>query len=105
MPKTPFSNMCKILGDFWYYNREVLQDRGWQDFIIDEGPTLALAYCLSSGSVTLADNDLGILASREIEDAYVLLCEGLGISTDIAYGSLEEIYDDVLSILKDQDEI
>lgn len=105
MSKTPFSNMCRILGDFWYHNREGLEDKGWQDFIIDEGPTLALAYCLASGSAVLADNDSGLLGSREIEDAYNLLCEGLGLPSDIAYGSLDEMYDEVLGILKDHDGI
>lgn len=80
--KTPYSDICTILGDLWLDYRG---DDAFSDFIDYNDIGLPLAYCIAEGVVSNAP-----LAEQYIMETWELLLESLGVE-DTGYESLEDL--------------
>jgi hypothetical protein len=84
--QTTFSKQCEILADLWLNYRE---DEKFSDFIEYNDLGLPLAYAVHND---LIEEPQGI-ARGFIEEAFLLLLEGLGIE-DKGFSTLEEVFRD-----------
>lgn len=92
MSKTHFSNMVKILSEFWVYVRGNVEDRVWIEFIEDNTDSLVLAYLLSNNAVSISDNASGNIVMDELTQTWNTFCEYVNIPNDIEYRDLEEAF-------------
>jgi len=81
---TPFSNKCKILGEFWIRFK---QDETYKEFIEYNDIGLPLAYFVSSELVELTD-----AGNRWINETWEVLSQAMQLD-DTEFESLDEVID------------
>lgn len=82
MDKTPYSEVCTILGDLWL---EYKNDEAFAEFVEYNDLGLPLAYMISEGVVSNTP-----LAEQYVMETWELLLESLGLE-DEGFESLEEM--------------
>ena len=92
MSKTPFSSLCKVLGELWLYGRNSLDGQEWEEFFEDNAESLVLAYLIDLGAVSINGNTSGNLAKAELEGAWEDFCFLINIPNGLTYRNLEEAF-------------
>lgn len=83
MNKTPFSNKCQILRDFYFTNSS---DEYWSDFISMHDLGFPAAVLVVNGGATLTDVGISF-----VEETWQALCDELGLDYHGEYNDLSEM--------------
>jgi hypothetical protein len=81
---TSFEDACSILAELWSNYKD---DKNFSDFISYNDLGLPLAFLVDSELVTPTE-----MAKKYIEETWVILLESLGISEDIGFTSLDDLF-------------
>lgn len=84
MNKTPYSEVCSILGELWMDYKD---DEAFADFIAYNDLGLPLAYVVSEGIVSSTP-----LAEQYIMESWNILLDSLEVE-DTGYADLNELLD------------